>query len=105
MTKIISLEVIFQSRVSPRARKNVVRRDAVEGPYRNRKVTMDLPEALDMGPGSGANIAVRRLVAEELRKHKPDENLFYVVAGFEHYEHGRVSRYFKTIAHRQEITL
>jgi hypothetical protein len=97
--RITQLQIIFQSRVSPKARKNVIRRDDADGPYRNRKVIIN--KAIPIGPDSGANLETRRLVSQALHQRKQGENLFYVVAEFDR-ENG-TPRYFKTIVPRDEI--
>lgn len=102
MERIIRLEVVFQSRVSLRARKDVVRKDSLDGPYRNR--TVEINRNIETGPGSNANHLVRHLVSETLKDRKSGEIMFYVRALFEHREPRRQAiPYFKTIIPRQSF--
>ena len=97
--RISHLKIVFQSRVSSRARKSIIRRDDADGPYRNREIEKDVD--ILVGPDSGANLEVRKLISDELRKHKPGEIFFYVVAEF---DRGRnIPRYFKTIVPRRAV--
>jgi hypothetical protein len=99
MIKIIELQITLQARVSSRSRKNVIRKDDAEGPFRNRRI--DIACDIECGPDSGANLKVRRVVSEQLKKHKSGEILFYVVAEFD--RGSRIPRYFKTIVPRSQI--
>lgn len=104
MAKIVNLEITLQSRVSSKARKNVVRKDNLDGPYRNRKI--QIPVEIDIGPDSGANLIVRSRVVKALRSHAgKGEILFYVTAEFEGSAQPGKSpeRYFKTIIPRSEV--
>ena len=103
MERIINLEIVFQSRASAKARKNIIRRDSIEGPWRNRSVT--IATDIRTGPGSGANTGVREMIAETLkRRTKKGELMFYVIAEFERTSGNEiVSKHFKTIAARSEI--
>ncbi len=102
MIRIIGLQLILQSRVSPKARKDVVRKTSIDGPYRNRKII--IPADIPTGPDSSANIEVRRVISENLRRSvKKGEEVFYVVAEFERTDRAGVFRYFKTIAPRTQI--
>lgn len=105
MARIVNLQVVFQSQVSRSARKSVIRRYNADGPYRNR--TVDIAVDYDAGPGSGANVAIRHIIADTLKKQThAGELLFYVIATFEHARgQTELSRYFKTIVPRSEIPL
>jgi hypothetical protein len=108
--KITGLKIVFQKRVGPRARKDVVRKNNADGPYRNRE--LDIPADIEIGPNTGANLAVRRLISEHL-KPKKEEILFYVVAEIDTGKMGKRKRggkieryritYFKTIVPRSAI--
>jgi hypothetical protein len=105
MLRIINLQITLQQRCSLKARKNVIRRDSIEGPFRNNKI--DLPVHIEAGPDSDANLEVRKIVVQALRQYsKPGDMLFYVTAEFERTERaGELSRYFKTIIPRSEIPI
>lgn len=103
MDTIIELELTLQSLVSPRARKNIVRRGSPEGSYRNRKFAM--PVSIPIGPDSGANLIVRKFVARQIKRHAAKGDiLFYVTAKFKS-SRPEISDYFKTIVPRSEIPL
>lgn len=97
--KIVSLKIVLQSRVSKRARKDVIRRGEDDGPFRNREVIID--EIIEAGPGSNANAVVRNMIARVLSTHKQGEVMFYVVAEFD--RGTGLPRDFKTIVPRSKI--
>jgi hypothetical protein len=105
MIRIVNLQLTIQQRCSVKARKSVVRRDSIEGPFRNTKIT--IPVDVESGPDSGANMEIRRLVVDALRRYTTKgDMLFYVTAEFERTERtGELSRYFKTIIPRSEIPI
>ncbi len=94
------LELTFQSPAGRRARKNIVRKESIDGPYRNRKV--EILVNVPIGSGSGANIEVRKIIGQNLKKEK-GEILFYVRAEIERIEKRNTYRYFKTIVARQAL--
>lgn len=97
--RIVNLKIILQKSVSKRARKDVVRKQKADGPYRNREISIDTD--IETGAGSGANHEARKIIFNALRKGvRSGELLFYVVAEFE--EPG-TDNYFKTIVPRSEI--
>ena len=95
--RIINLQFIYQSKVSRRCRKDIVRKRSIDGPFRNREY--NYPIDIEVGSGSNANIIIRRIIAEHLRSAKPEELFFYVVAKFDTGE----NIFFKTIVPRSEI--
>jgi hypothetical protein len=104
--RIITIEITFQSHVSRKSRKNVVRKRSLDGPYRNTIIT--IPADIQTGSDSGANLAVRKIVFEEIKKQRKSvsgELLFYARAEFERAEKRHFSRYFKTIIPRQKVTI
>jgi hypothetical protein len=105
MQKIVALTLVLQARASPKARKNIVRRDNADGPYRNRKI--EIPLNQPAGPDSGANLQIRRMITEMLRANvQKGDSLFYVTAEFERERPGAdILRYFKTITPRTLIPL
>jgi len=106
MTVITNLQITLQSRVSERAKRDIVRRDSPDGPYRNRKIY--IPVNLPTGPDSGANLAVRRIVVDTLRRRTgKGEFLFYVIAEFKNSTGKGIpaERYTRTIIARSEIPL
>jgi hypothetical protein len=106
MTYIVGVKLVLQSRVSPKARKGVVRREEATGPYRNRAI--ELPLTMEAGAGSGANMAVRKAVALALKENlQQGEELFYVVAEFSQRNASgkEIQRYFRTVVPRTEIPI
>lgn len=98
--RIVSLKVVFQRPATKRARKDVVRKRSIDGPYQNRE--MEIETDITAGAGSDANTQVRRVVYEALKHAHKGEKVFYVVAEFE--QPGE-DNYFKTIVPRSEIPI
>lgn len=78
-SRITKIVIHYQSPVSERARKRVVRRDRPGGPYRDREeeFKVDIP----VGPGSMANLMVRAFIARAFAPRKGEE-FYYVTANF-----------------------
>lgn len=100
-TEIVNLELVIQSPVSNRARKNVVRREKSDGPFRNRSINLKVN--IPIGPDSGANFELRRAVAGAVKQFATAEDYtFYVVAEFKREDN---TRHFKTVVGRTQIPL
>jgi hypothetical protein len=100
-TRIDNLEFVFQHSVTQRATKNVVRRDSSEGPVAIRRVNVGVN--ILIGPDSGANAEMRRIVFETVKERVGKGELyFYVIARFRKQDD---STHFKTIIPRSEIPI